>query len=153
VTKPKTTIDILNHETGHACAAIWCGLRVLELRVDRPDDYLGLCTVAVEPGPPFELLCFTLGGPIGERRPLMWPPRRNAKNVDEARAAMFVARLGMTENEWNDAHALVLDVLTQPTVRRAGLALAAALEESPRLDGETVHRIYDDACALGAGVR
>lgn len=75
---------------------------------------------------------------------MRWPPSHDVHG-DEQNAARFVACLGYTESDWDDAHSLVRDILRQPHVRRASSELFFRLLETPILDGDTARAIYDAA--------
>jgi hypothetical protein len=144
LTRPPWPYDTLNHEVAHATVAHFVGLRLKAVRVDRPDDYSGLVTIEVPPDREYEAFLFSIAGPIGEGRPLKWPPRADVPG-DEANAARLVRALGFGEQDWNDGRRLVEDILRQPSVRRASRALADRLLEEPRLDGGEAERICKEA--------
>jgi hypothetical protein len=142
LTRPRTSFDTLNHECGHAAVGWFLGLKLREVRVDRPgvDDYAGLVTI--EAARPYEALLFILGGPCGENAPLRWRPRHDVPG-DEGIAAGLIGQLGLDEDGWNDATAIVEDILRR--TRKAGRALSWALYDQPVLSGDEAERIMREA--------
>ncbi len=134
----------LTHECCHAQVAVWFpGIHIVEVRIDRPGDHVGgHVNILVDRGRSYEALCVMIAGEIGTGGTIGWPPRPD-KYGDEKNAAMLVARLGLDEQGWDDAHALVREVLAQPTVRAFGRELAYRLRLEGALPGDEVEAIYE----------
>ncbi len=135
-----------NEEAGHACAAVSAGVTVLEVRIDRPDDSMGVC--ATIPGTDVagfrrQLFC-TLAGPLVVGRVVPWPPDVG-DGGDEGVAARLVLLLDIDEGSWYRVVAVVAEFLRLPSTKRAITAVAGALLERGALTGDEVHEIVDGA--------
>jgi hypothetical protein len=86
-------LELAGHEAGHATAAVFLGLPLEEVRIDRPDDgFRGWARTTFVPGRDAirRRLQVVMAGPMAAvARSIPWPPSADSDQVDERNAALI----------------------------------------------------------------
>lgn len=143
--------QVANEEAGHAVACAAVDVEILEVRIDRPDESMGIC--ATIPGLDVagfrrQLFC-TLAGPLTAGREIPWPPNIDDAGV-EGVCARLVYLLGLNREGWLKVTAVVREFLALPSTKREITDVAGALLERGALTGDEVLTIVDGARSLAA---
>ena len=142
-----------NHESAHALVAHLLGLKVWEVRIDRPlnrtrrgPDPLGFCRYDKTFGEfRWKEMLVALAPKIVEGKAPERPPSLDdAERGDEMSAAVVAFELEIGELLYQAYLAYLEGLLRQPTARKKGLALSTALLEHGALKGDEVQRIFEE---------
>ena len=142
-----------NHEAAHALVAHVLGLKVWEVRIDRPlkrtrrgPDPLGFCRYEKTTGEfRWKQMLVALAPWIVEGKAPERPPSLDDAGLgDEMSAAVVAFELEISELLYQVYLAYLEGLLKQPTARKKGQALSRALLDHGALNGDGVRRIFEE---------
>lgn len=138
------------HEASHAAMALVLGLKVSEIRCDRPDVGVSGWTVTPPDGRRFDhrdLLVALAGGLIdggaGATRLVRWPPSWPPlpDDGDGGRVHRIYRALGLDAATYDGIVALAEDMVATVEFQRLYRALVSALRRSEHLNAADIERI------------
>lgn len=143
----------VEHESGHAAAALILGLEMSAIRVDHPSETSrGSVKVHGYKAFPREAALVILAGPLCDDTTddPRWPlPCDEDASSDERRLKELTADLGYGEDEWNELVLGAHELIARPEFDRAHRAFQIALDLDPLIEGEHLCRLTEYIHDLG----
>lgn len=156
----RSDLDVLNHEVAHAQVADFMSVKILEVRIDNPLNWLtrgpdsrGCCiTEKIVGEDRWKDLCISLAPLIVENRaPKSIPSLDTAEPGDEMNIAIICYELEISSERYANLLSFTEAILEYSPSREKGTALSRELLDHGALPGHEVERIFREAEAQGKG--